>query len=69
VGSEVARDAHVVEKLRNAGAVILGKASLSEWYNCRSFDIPDGWCARGGLAKVSFFLSLLILRNINGCAI
>ncbi|KAJ6739216.1 C869.01-LIKE PROTEIN putative-RELATED [Salix koriyanagi] len=56
VGSEVARDAHVVEKLRNTGAVILGKASLSEWYNCRSFDIPDGWCARGGLAKVSFFL-------------
>ncbi|CAK7329537.1 unnamed protein product [Dovyalis caffra] len=51
VGSEVARDAHVVEKLRNAGAVILGKASLDEWYHCRSFDIPDGWCARSGQAE------------------
>ncbi|KAJ4826111.1 hypothetical protein Tsubulata_010963 [Turnera subulata] len=51
LGSEVPRDAHVVERLRNAGAVILGKASLSEWYHCRSFQIPNGWSARGGQAK------------------
>ncbi|EEF34105.1 amidase, putative [Ricinus communis] len=50
LGSEVARDAGVVEKLRCAGAVILGKASQSEWYRTRSMEIPDGRCARGGQA-------------------
>ncbi|CAI0557663.1 unnamed protein product [Linum tenue] len=50
LGSVVARDAGVVERLRRAGAVILGKASQSEWYNVRSFSIPGGWCARSGQA-------------------
>ncbi|XP_024032627.1 probable amidase At4g34880, partial [Morus notabilis] len=50
LGSEVARDATVVERLRSAGAVILGKASLTEWYGIRSPLIPNGWCARGGQA-------------------
>ncbi|KAJ4826112.1 hypothetical protein Tsubulata_010965 [Turnera subulata] len=48
LGSQVPRDAHVVERLRNAGAVILGKASLSEWYRFRTFQMPNGWSARGG---------------------
>ncbi|GFP89013.1 putative amidase c869.01 [Phtheirospermum japonicum] len=48
LGAVSPRDAGVVERLRNAGAVILGKASMSEWYHFRSFGIPDGWCARGG---------------------
>ncbi|KAJ6409889.1 hypothetical protein OIU84_009388 [Salix udensis] len=49
VGSVVARDASVVEKLRKAGAVIMGKASLSEWYKFRSLSrVPNGWCARAG---------------------
>lgn len=49
VGSVVARDATVVERLRKAGVVILGKASLSEWYKIRSIDhLPNGWCARAG---------------------
>ncbi|KAK1369408.1 Amidase domain-containing protein [Heracleum sosnowskyi] len=38
----------VVEKLRKAGAIILGKASLSEWSHYRSNSAPSGWCARGG---------------------
>lgn len=59
LGSVVPRDATVVEKLRNAGAVILGKASLTEWYSFRSLGrVPNGWCARGGQAQVS---SLLLL--------
>uniref|UniRef100_A0A2N9IJS5 Amidase domain-containing protein n=1 Tax=Fagus sylvatica TaxID=28930 RepID=A0A2N9IJS5_FAGSY len=37
-------------QLRTAGAVILGKASLNEWYGVRSSETPDGWCARGGQA-------------------
>lgn len=49
VGSVVPRDAGVVERLRKAGAVILGKASLSEWYSFRALGhMPNGWCARAG---------------------
>ncbi|KAA3465656.1 Amidase [Gossypium australe] len=52
LGSVVGRDAGVVEKLRNIGAVILGKASLTEWYSFRALGkIPNGWCARGGQAE------------------
>ncbi|XP_021810392.1 putative amidase C869.01 [Prunus avium] len=48
LGSVVPRDAGVVTKLREAGAIILGKASLSEWSNWRSNSAPSGWSARGG---------------------
>ncbi|GMP37616.1 hypothetical protein CsSME_00009218 [Camellia sinensis var. sinensis] len=46
--SVVARDATVVERLRKAGAVIMGKANVNEWYGFRSWSIPEGWCARSG---------------------
>ena len=55
LGSVVGRDAGVVRRLRNAGAIILGKASLSEWAHFRSFLVPNGWCARTGLGQASFF--------------
>ena len=42
------RDAHVVAQLRAAGAVILGKANLSEWANFRSTMSVSGWSAVGG---------------------
>jgi amidase len=45
------RDAPVVANLRAAGAVILGKANLSEWANSRSEDSISGWSAIGGLTK------------------
>ncbi|GMH13541.1 hypothetical protein Nepgr_015382 [Nepenthes gracilis] len=49
LGSVVARDATVVERLRLAGAILMGKASMSEWYRIRSLDrLPNGWCARSG---------------------
>ncbi|KAK6159560.1 hypothetical protein DH2020_006874 [Rehmannia glutinosa] len=48
LGAVAPRDAGVVARLRKAGAVILGKASMSEWYHFRSWGIPDGWCARVG---------------------
>ena len=50
--SVVPRDAGVVRKLRKAGAIILGKASLSEWTGLR-FVFPYGWCARTGQGRVS----------------
>ncbi|KAH7518445.1 hypothetical protein FEM48_Zijuj09G0172400 [Ziziphus jujuba var. spinosa] len=53
LGSIVPQDAAVVAKLRKAGAIILGKASLSEWSMFRSFNVPKGWSARGGQGKVS----------------
>lgn len=42
------RDAFLVSKLREAGAVILGKTNLSEWANFRSTSSSSGWSARGG---------------------
>ncbi|RDX70330.1 hypothetical protein CR513_50439, partial [Mucuna pruriens] len=51
LGSVVPRDAGVVARLRKAGAVILGKASLSEWSYYRSNDAPSGWSGRGGQGK------------------
>lgn len=41
-------DAFIVEKLRKAGVVILGKTNLSEWANFRSTHSTSGWSARGG---------------------
>ncbi|KAK8252946.1 amidase [Phyllosticta capitalensis] len=48
VGAKVPRDATVVRKLRAAGAIILGKANLSQWANYRSSNSTSGWSAYGG---------------------
>ncbi|MBN8841812.1 MAG: amidase [Sphingomonadales bacterium] len=45
------RDAPIIARLREAGAVILGKTNLSEWANIRSGDSTSGWSAVGGLTK------------------
>ena len=58
LGSVVPRDAGVVTKLRKAGAIILGKASLSEWAAFRSLIAPNGWSARGGEGKVNDLLQV-----------
>ena len=42
------RDAFIVQRLRDAGAVILGKANLSEWANFRSDRSSSGWSSVGG---------------------
>jgi len=46
-----ADDAFLVERLRKAGAVILGKANLSEWANFRSSHSSSGWSSLGGQTK------------------
>lgn len=51
VGSVVPRDAHVVYRLREAGAVLLGKAALSEWADMRSNDYSEGYSGRGGQCR------------------
>jgi amidase len=50
------RDAFIVERLRAAGAVILGKTNLSEWANFRSTKSTSGWSAVGGLVKNPYAL-------------
>ncbi len=45
------RDAPLVARLREAGAIILGKTNLSEWANIRSDNSTSGWSAVGGLTK------------------
>jgi len=50
------RDAPVVARLRAAGAVILGKANLSEWANIRSSESTSGWSAVGGLTRNPYAL-------------
>jgi amidase len=48
LGSKPSRDSFVAQKLREAGAVILGKTNLSEWANIRSSHSSSGWSGRGG---------------------
>src|SRR5579885_995046 len=55
-GSVAARDAFVARRLRQAGAVILGKANLSEWANFRSSHSTSGWSGRGGQTRNPYAL-------------
>ena len=61
-GARAPRDAHVVKRLRDAGAVILAKTNLSEWANIRSTRSVSGWSARGGLTRNPYALD----RNTSG---
>src|SRR5947209_1742781 len=54
--NHAARDAFIVSRLREAGAVILGKTNLSEWANFRSTHSTSGWSGRGGLTKNAYVL-------------
>lgn len=60
-GNVTNRDAPLIMRLREAGAVILGKTNLSEWANIRSNDSTSGWSAVGGLTKNPYAL------NRNAC--
>jgi amidase len=51
LGSIATRDSVVAERLRAAGAVLLGKTNLSEWANFRSSHATSGWSGRGGLTR------------------
>jgi amidase len=54
--STPAQDAFVARRLREAGAVILGKTNLSEWANFRSSHSTSGWSGRGGLTRNPYAL-------------
>ena len=61
-GNMAAADAFIIEKLRAAGAVLLGKTNLSEWANFRSSRSTSGWSSRGGQTKCPYITD----RNPSG---
>ncbi|MGE3983951.1 MAG: amidase [Dehalococcoidia bacterium] len=61
-GNYAPRDSHAVKLLRDAGAVILAKANLSEWANYRSTRSTSGWSSRGGRTLFPYALD----RNPSG---
>src|SRR6266581_3721672 len=61
-GSIAPRDSFVAQKLREAGAVILGKTNLSEWANFRGSPSTSGWSGRGGQTRNPYVLD----RNPSG---
>jgi amidase len=56
VGNVAAKDAFIVSRLREAGAVLLGKTNLSEWANFRSTKSCSGWSSRGGQTKMPYYI-------------
>jgi amidase len=56
LGNVATGDAFIVKKLREAGAVLLGKTNLSEWANFRSTKSCSGWSSRGGQTKNPYIL-------------
>ena len=56
IGSKPQQDSLVAKKLREAGAIILGKTNLSEWANFRSNHSSSGWSGRGGQTKNAYVL-------------
>ena len=67
-GVRATRDAHLVKRLRDAGAVILGKTNLSEWANIRSTRSTSGWSARGGLTRNPYALDRSTSGSSSGTA-
>ncbi|RZJ25751.1 MAG: amidase, partial [Flavobacterium sp.] len=55
-GNIAPKDAFIVERLRSAGAVIIGKTNLSEWANFRSTKSSSGWSSRGGQTRNPYSL-------------
>lgn len=68
-GSIAPRDSGVAERLRAAGAVILGKTNLSEWANFRSTKSTSGWSGRGGLTHNPYALDRNPCGSSSGSAV
>ena len=68
-GSMAPQDAFLVQQLRAAGAVILGKANLSEWANFRSSRSSSGWSSRGGLTRNPYALDRSGCGSSTGSAV
>lgn len=69
LGSIAPEDAFLVRKLREAGAVILGKTNLSEWANFRSTRSSSGWSGRGGQTRNPYALDRNPCGSSSGSAV
>ena len=69
LGSRPKDEAFVVKRLRDAGAVILGKSNLSEWANFRSNSSSSGWSARGGQVHNPYVLDRSPCGSSSGSAV
>jgi len=67
-GTPARRDAFIARRLRAAGAVILGKANLSEWANWRGKRSVSGWSSRGGLTHNPYALDRSACGSSSGSA-
>jgi len=68
VGSRVTQDATVAQKLRAAGAILLGKANMSEWANFRSSHSSSGWSGRGRQTRNPYVLDRTPCGSSSGSA-
>ena len=68
-GSIARQDSFVAHKLREAGAVILGKTNLSEWANFRSEHSSSGWSSRGGQTRNPYALDRNPCGSSSGSAV
>lgn len=68
-GPPPSRNATIVTRLERAGAIILGKANLSEWANFRSTHSTSGWSAVGGLTRNPYVLSRSACGSSSGSAV
>lgn len=64
-----AQDAFLVQQLRDAGAIILGKTNLSEWANFRSSSSSSGWSARGGQTTNAYNAEITPCGSSSGSAV
>lgn len=67
--SYVTTDSHIAKKLREAGAVIIGKANLSEWANFRADISSSGWSGIGGQTKNPYILDRNPCGSSSGSAV
>ncbi|MGY2442319.1 amidase family protein [Pseudomonas sp. SDO52101_S400] len=68
VGQPAAQDAFTVKQLRDAGAILLGKANMSEWSGMRDMSLPLGWSGRGSQGKNPHVLSKSTCGSSSGPA-
>lgn len=69
VGSKPRQDAFVVQKLREAGAILFGKTNLTEWSSFRSSRGSSGWSGRGGQCRNPYILTHSPFGSSSGSAV
>jgi amidase len=69
VGARPREDSTIAQRLRQAGAIILGKASMSEWAYFKSTPGSSGWSARSGQARNPYALNRTPCGSSSGSAI